>query len=124
MAFKLFDGMWNGATQYQFTVSALCFVSLLYLALNPHPKALVRRICENPVLRHFGKYSFGLYVFHHMFQLVWMQYFGDSLVAQVQRGELPVWAAQTAYQLLAFAGTYVLARLSWQSLEGPFLRMK
>lgn len=124
MAVKLFDGMWNGATQYQFTVSALCFVALLYLALNPHPKALVRRVCENPVLRHFGKYSFGLYVFHHMFQLVWLRYFGNDLIAQVQSGALPVWAAQTAYQLLAFAGTYALARLSWLVLEGPFLRLK
>jgi peptidoglycan/LPS O-acetylase OafA/YrhL len=32
--------------------------------------------------------------------------------------------AQTCYILLAFGGTYLLARISWALIERPFMRLK
>ena len=110
----------HGGTHYRDTLSAIFFAAFVYLALNQHPKGLVRRLCENPFLMHLGVYSYGLYVFHHMFHLIWMMLFGDWLVAS---GWHPM-LAQAAYILLAFSAAYLLARLSWILLEKPFLKLK
>ncbi|MBP6828233.1 MAG: acyltransferase [Saprospiraceae bacterium] len=110
----------NGTEHRLYTLSALFFASLLYLSLNTDRNALIRRICENAFLRDLGKYSFGLYVFHQMFEYVWKNGFGNRLL---HSGLHPA-IGQTIYILLAFAGTYVLARVSWVLLEKPFLGLK
>jgi peptidoglycan/LPS O-acetylase OafA/YrhL len=109
-----------GSAQTIATISALGFGGLLYLALNPHPLALVRRLCEYPLLMHFGKYSYGLYVFHEMFKYAWMKGFGEWLM----HSGWPAWLAQVVFILLAGLGSYILARLSWRWIEAPFLRWK
>jgi peptidoglycan/LPS O-acetylase OafA/YrhL len=103
-----------------YTLSALFFASLLYLSLNTDRNALVRRVCENAFLRDLGKYSFGLYVFHLMFEYVWLGTFGNRLL----HSNLHPAVGQMIYVLLAFAGTYLLARLSWILIEKPFLKLK
>lgn len=110
----------HGTEHRLYTLSPLLFAAMLFLALNPHPRAATRRVCENAFLQHLGKYSFGLYVFHHMFEYAWKKGFGEWLLAS---GLHPV-VGQTAYILLAFAGTYLLARASWAFIERPFLRLK
>jgi len=120
MGYRIGDSLWNGNTQYLATMTALFFASFLYLSLNRNPVARVRRLCENPFLRHLGKYSFGLYVFHQMFEYFWHDFFRDPLL---ESGLGPVWS-QILYIPLAFAGTYLLARISWIVLEQPFLRLK
>ncbi len=110
----------HNGDQNQGTLSAVFFAAFLYLALNQHPKALVRRICENRFLMHLGVYSYGLYVFHQMFRFTWMYLFGDWLMAS----GWPPALIQTLYILLSFGGTYLLARLSWALLEKPFLKLK
>jgi peptidoglycan/LPS O-acetylase OafA/YrhL len=120
MGYRIYDALWNGNTQYLATMTALFFAALLYLALNQDRNALVRNLCETPFLRHLGKYSYGLYVFHLMFEYAWLEAFKKPLETS---GWGPVWM-QTAYVLLAFVGTYLLARLSWALLEQPFLRLK
>ncbi|MEO6036850.1 MAG: acyltransferase, partial [Saprospiraceae bacterium] len=120
MGWKVSQSLLYSGDQFQGTLSALFFASFLYLALNQHPKALVRRLCERPFLMHLGVYSYGLYVFHQMFRYIWMALFGDRLLLS---GWPPV-VIQTVYILLAFGGTYVLARLSWALLEKPFLKLK
>ncbi len=109
-----------GTQQSLYTLSALFFAALLFLALNPNPRAIARRVCENQFLQHMGKYSYGLYVFHHMFEYAWRDWVGKKLLAS---GLHPI-VGQTIFILLAFAGTYLLARLSWLLIEQPFLRLK
>lgn len=120
MGYRIGDGLWNGNTQYLATLTALFFASFLYLALNQNPGARVRRLCENAFLRHLGKFSYGLYIFHQMFEYFWHDLFRDTLL---ESGLGPVWS-QILYIPLAFAGTYLLARISWVVLEQPFLRLK
>ncbi len=103
-----------------YTLSALFFASLLYLSLNTDRNALIRSMCENAFLRDLGKYSFGLYVFHLMFEYAWLEAFGERLL----HSNLHPAIGQTIYVLLAFVGTYLLARLSWILIEQPFLKLK
>jgi peptidoglycan/LPS O-acetylase OafA/YrhL len=110
----------HGTEHRLYTLSPILFACLLLLALNPHPRAATRRVCEHPFLQHLGKYSYGLYVFHHMFEYAWKKGFGDWLL----HSNWPPLLAQSTYILLAFAGTWLLARLSWRWIEQPFLRLK
>jgi peptidoglycan/LPS O-acetylase OafA/YrhL len=122
--------LWSGWEIYQifctgtalrlYALNAVFFASLLHLSLNPHPRAAVRWLCERAWLRHLGKYSFGLYIFHQMFRFGWERWFGHALL----ESHWPPMLAQATYILLAFCGTYILARLSWRFLEEPILRMK
>jgi len=109
-----------GGTQDQGTFTSLLFMSFVCLSLRDGPRAWVRRLCEWPILRHLGKYSYALYVFHHMMKPIWMWAFGDRLF----RSALNPWLAQAAYVAAASAGTYALARLSWAVLEKPCLDLK
>lgn len=110
----------DGTQPYLWTLSSLFFASLMLLALNPDARAYTRRLCENRFLMHLGKFSYGLYVFHHMLNFEWENWFGKPLIAS---GLHPV-VGQVIYMLLAFGGTYVLARLSWKFIEEPFLQLK
>ena len=67
-----------------------------------------------------GKYSYGLYVFHHMFEYEWRNWFVSRLLSS----GLPPVIGQLLFILLAFSGTYILARLSWRFIEQPFLKLK
>jgi len=120
MGLRIADALWNGNTQFLATMTALFFAAFLYLALNSDPGAWVRRLCENPFLRHLGKFSYGLYIFHQMFEYFWHDMFRDPMI----KAGFPPVLAQSLYILLAFAGTYLLARVSWVVIEQPFLRMK
>jgi peptidoglycan/LPS O-acetylase OafA/YrhL len=120
MGVLVLDNFIEGTQQSLYTDSALFFAALLFLALNPNERGITRRVCENAFLQHLGKYSYGLYVFHHMFEFAWKNGFGKQLLAS----NLPPILGQALYILLAFAGTYLLARISWIVIEQPFLRLK
>jgi len=120
MGWDVAQSLIHNGDQNRGTLSAVFFGAFVYLALNRDPKGIVRRLCEQPFLMHLGVYSYGLYVFHQMFRFTWMALFGDWLLAS----GWPPLLAQTAYILLAFGGTYLLARLSWVLLEKPFLKLK
>lgn len=119
MGIWLINMLVYGDNAYRGTAAALLFGALVYLALNPQPGAWTRRFFENRFLCHLGTYSYGLYVFHQMFEYVWMNGFGHYLQGIASPG-----VGQVVYIVLAFGGTYGLARLSWYFLEEPFLRLK
>lgn len=107
-----------GNSHWRGTLVALMFMGFVYLALSP--ASHVHRWCQAAWLRHIGKYSYGLYVFHQMFIVLYWKLFRDPLEAL--GWSLP--AVQAVYHVLAFAATYGLARLSWRFIEKPFLEMK
>lgn len=117
---EIADIFLHGTEMRLYTLSAIFFASLLYLSLNTDRNALIRRVCENAFLRDLGKYSYGLYVFHLMFEYVWHKGFGNRLLLSGIHPAL----GQLIYIVLAFFGTYLLARLSWVLIESPFLRLK
>jgi peptidoglycan/LPS O-acetylase OafA/YrhL len=48
---------------FGFTLIGVSFAALVAMALRPRSKT--QRLFENKTLRFFGKYSYGLYVFHY-----------------------------------------------------------
>lgn len=95
------------------------FAGLVYLALQPD-LGWVRRLCETSFLRHIGTYSYGLYIFHQMFRMLYEKIYRAPLFAL----GLPTAWVQIIYILLAFGTTYILARLSFRFIEKPFLDRK
>lgn len=118
--FKIIDFLIYGSGPIKGTFSVIFFACLIYLAVESTGRLnLVQKLCENRVLRHLGKYSFALYIFHHLLKNVFMMLFGNYLLTQ-----WPPLVGQIAYSLLASIIIYTLARLSWAYLEKPFLSLK
>jgi len=107
-----------GNSHWRGTLVALMFMGFVYLALSP--ESHVHRWCQAAWLRHIGKYSYALYVFHQMFIVLYWKVFREPLEAL--GWSLPV--VQAIYHVLAFVATYGLARLSWRFIEKPFLDRK
>ncbi len=85
-------------------VMSLCMALLLMVVLNNHGRWQL--LLDNPVLRHFARISYGLYLYH--FPLASLMFVA---------GFAP-WQMLLAGVLLAWP----LAELSWYLLEAPLLR--
>jgi peptidoglycan/LPS O-acetylase OafA/YrhL len=100
------------------TILGLGMAALVAASLKPH--SIVQRFCTNPVLRFFGRYSYGLYVYHYSVD--------NSLTFSVRR----VLEAHGAPKPLAILGgamvvcgiSVVLAVLSYHLYEVHFLKLK
>lgn len=94
--------------------------ALLLMAVNlQHPRW--QRFLELPLLRHVGKYSYGLYVYHHALKAVWHHWLWKSWIE-------PTWGAGfigiSSYVLAAGAASFAVAYLSWCCMEAPLLKFK
>lgn len=107
-----------GNTHWRGEVVALTFMGILYLALSPDSK--IRTFCERPLLMHLGLYSYGMYVFHQMFRVIYEYIYRGPLEAS----GLPIGWVQAIYMVLAIGTTYLIARLSWRYVEQRFIAMK
>lgn len=72
------------------------------------------RLLEWPPLRHLGKISYGMYVYH--FALIWLM---GTLFGQNLTEPFSPWLA-----LLTFAVVWVVAALSFQWMEKPIMDLK
>ena len=97
---------------------AVLFFALVYLSMSP--TGWVKRFCELPFLMHIGKYSYGMYIFHQMFRVL----FENLLKIPLLETGLPTALVQVVYILLTVGISYGLARLSWHFIESRFLAMK
>lgn len=104
------------------SVAALIFGLLIFAALRPGGAGIstLQTALSRPLLRRVGKYSYAIYVFHLPMIHVW----------GYLQPQLP-WLAtlppvlQTLCDVGAvFIFSTALARLSWQVLEQPCLRLK
>jgi peptidoglycan/LPS O-acetylase OafA/YrhL len=103
----LFYYLVAGDSQIRGTFAALTFAGFVYLALCE--KSAIRSLCENRFLRHVGMYSYGLYIFHQLLRMPFTWYIQQPLIST----GLSMYIVQILYMLLAFAATYVCARISW-----------
>lgn len=90
---------------------ALFFGSLLMMVLNSENG---RRVFSTPVLRFFGKYSYGMYVFNSIVYHVsnWMGAIHLS------------WFAKLSVHILGVLITIILSYLSYELYEKWFLKLK
>ena len=92
------------------------FGSVLILALKWKPLETIMRL---PVLRWFGKYSFGLYVWH---PIVFMLVYHNDFARHLRSGGMA--SQMIATGTVALAATFTITLLSWNLWEKQFLKMK
>jgi peptidoglycan/LPS O-acetylase OafA/YrhL len=104
------------------TLVAVLSAGLLVMALDSRSDHFLSRTLESASLRFLGRYSYGLYVFHH---LLVFQITGRLLdVARIPRlagSQLP---GQLLYLIVATGASLAVALVSWHCWEQPFLRLK
>lgn len=104
-------------TAWGYSMFAGVYVSVLALALVPG--TLPSRMGKIPALRFFGRYSYGLYVWHDLPSPICVQW-----KPWFTRNIHPLVVAQLAYALAILALFTVVAVISYQLIEVRFLRLK
>ena len=104
-----------------YSLLAIFFGAILLVAVAAPPRGLVGRLARLGVLRFFGKYSYGLYVYHgilsqHMLRLNTEDRLG-ALLGSHSRGI----AAQA---VLGVGISLLVAVLSYELFEKRFLSLK
>lgn len=116
-----FRSDWSQSALIFTVVNAFLAVLLLLAVLEPS-RCAVPRLFSLPLLTHFGKYSYAIYLFHEPACL----FFGNIFLRDMRWK--PTGHAATAFQLAFTAAvlvsTYAVARISWRFIEAPCLRLK
>ncbi len=122
--FFLEKGLWPGSNFVRsagLTLFGIFYASLIIILLTTAPHALLRRVVDNPVLRFFGKYSYGIYIIHGLLGPLLDRWFpADVLLAKLHSPVLAILVCVTIKTTISVA----LALLSWRLLEAPCLRLK
>ncbi|MEQ9507124.1 MAG: acyltransferase [Hyphomonas sp.] len=93
----------------------IAYASVLVLSLTFRPLSVVM---EQPFMRWFGKYSYGLYVWHPIVNMILLH---SPLTERF--GEITAWKA-VALLVVAFTVSVLTALASYKFLESPLLRLK
>jgi peptidoglycan/LPS O-acetylase OafA/YrhL len=105
-----------------YSMLAVMFGALLVTAVASSNERKLGKIFGHPVLVFFGRYSYGLYVFHHpVILLMQANILGESGLPVYFGSQLP----SLALYLIAATGiTVSLALVSWHGYEAHFLKLK
>jgi peptidoglycan/LPS O-acetylase OafA/YrhL len=104
-----------------FTAVALGFAGLIAVALASGRFNPVAPIARLAVLRFFGKYSYGLYVWHHIPNRLFRRW---ELVGRLQELTGSDLLGRLAFIGLAGGSATLCALLSWHLFEKHFLKLK
>ncbi len=102
------------------TLIAFFFGAVLVLALTSARHSTIVRASESRILRFFGKYSYGMYVFHHPMLFFKVGILPLTIVPMIYGSQLP---RQLVYILVATAVSVTLGVASWHLVEKPFLNL-
>jgi peptidoglycan/LPS O-acetylase OafA/YrhL len=117
-------GLWMGGGLIRtvgFTMLGVFYASFVTILLTDSPTAPLRRVIDNPVLRFFGKYSYGIYVIHFIIAPTMARWFPEDLI--LARAHSYILASLFCI-LGKTAIAVALALVSWNLLEAPCLRLK
>ena len=99
-----------------YSVLWLFFGSVLVLALTWEP---LKRLMSLPILRWFGKYSYGMYVWHPIILLL---VYHNDVARRIRGGNDHLQALLST--ATAIAAVLAITLLSWNLIEKQFLKMK
>jgi len=106
-----------GMTAFVYPLLAIFFTCILLRTIQPG--TFFSRLGRTPLLRFFGKYSYGMYIYHVLFFPVVCQ-----LLPPMQRLlHSRAWGG-VAYVLVVLGLTCIVSVLSYQLYERHWLRMK
>jgi peptidoglycan/LPS O-acetylase OafA/YrhL len=105
-----------------FTLLAGLFSAGIVLVLAAPASSWRRRVFGGRVLGFFGKYSYGLYVFHWALEPTFRRYFSVNVL--IDRVFHHYWPARIAYMGMAMAISVLAAWVSWNIYEKQFLKLK
>jgi peptidoglycan/LPS O-acetylase OafA/YrhL len=111
-----------GTSFYMYTIGITGFALLSgsLVAISQHRFPLLQRPLTMSLLRGFGKYSYGIYVYHKIVFVI-----GAVIMQQVFRWELPVSLPLSLIAIAAMtAATFGVAKLSYDHFEMRFLSLK
>lgn len=97
------------------SLSAIFFASWVAVALNSKSPVL-----QSPALAHIAKYSYAMYLWH----LVPFAYCLPILGRLESNSPGRMLLARSLFVAVLFLLTYLVARISWATVEQPFLRLK
>jgi peptidoglycan/LPS O-acetylase OafA/YrhL len=100
---------------------AICFGSMLILALAPGGDSAIARACSSRTLRILGTYSYGLYVFHVPLRAVFSRVFGIERLNGIVHSPL---VATALFATISMAISLAVAVASWHLYEVHFLKLK
>ncbi|MCW5653226.1 acyltransferase [Hydrogenophaga sp.] len=100
---------------YGFSLVAVVGVCTIVLSMTTR----LRQVFENGVLRWFGKYSYGLYVWH---PILWMIIFHSELARSVRGGDGT--GEMIGSIAVAVVVLFVFVMASWHLMESQFLKLK
>jgi peptidoglycan/LPS O-acetylase OafA/YrhL len=105
-----------------YSLLAVMFGALLIVAVNSPGGHALGKIFAHPVLTFFGRYSYGLYVFHYPIVLLMKKnLLGESGLPIFLGSKLP---AQVLFLTAATGISVSLAWISWHLYEAQFLKLK
>jgi peptidoglycan/LPS O-acetylase OafA/YrhL len=103
------------------TLIAFLFAAVLVLALTAAREAWVARAFGSSFLRFFGRYSYGIYVFHHPLLLLNTSVASLAVVPSVFGSQL---LRQLVFLVVTTGVSVSIAFLSWHLFEKRFLMLK
>jgi peptidoglycan/LPS O-acetylase OafA/YrhL len=91
------------------------------LAVSQSGNGHLQQLMNSCLLRWFGKYSYGIYVYHHALKPIWIHFLWQRwIIPTLGTG----WTGTLCYTATASMAFITLAWLSWKFFEGPLLTLK
>jgi len=99
----------------------LLFGCMIILAITTNPASLMGCFWNLGLLRFFGKFSYGWYVFQNLMIPLFLAWFSPAFL---ERHLGSAFAGRMAYILLASVLSFAVAIVSWHVYEKHFLKLK
>ena len=99
--------------------SSIAALSASFIYLAQQGSNWVSTLFDQPFLQFFGRYSYGLYLFHGLY-FVYLRHMSGVVEQRVHSGLL----AQLLMVVLGFGLSIALALLSYHLFEAPILKLK